>query len=342
MNILCTSVGNDGFSAVLHALRQQSEWKIYGCDSDPLAYGIDLCDGGILIPQRNTPEELLAKLDEIIVRYKIDVVLPLSTEDQPFYAAHKDRIERAGAKLAASSYESVKNANNKHFLYRLCKSKGYPVPDFQIVDNKKELLSIIKTYERENRSCVLKLALGTGAQGVKIVTPDVKPDSRFWSRNNTTVSSQDVEIWLDSQDENITDVMITDFLPGIHISIDCFKTPDQKFCAVARSELRHLYGMGIAGEIVSEPQAEETARRLGDDLDLTYCYNVEFKADSNGILKIMEINPRFPASIGHTVAAGINFPVMAIQLATNSLPQDISATKISACTYRRFWNWLPK
>jgi len=305
MKILCTSVGNDGFPAVLDGLQQRAGIHIIGCDADPLAPGLMLADQGFIVPPRANSDDLLAALERIIVDQRVSVFLPLSTEDQPFFAEHRNRIEALGVKLAVSSLSSIKIANDKHAFYEHCHLHGHPIPAFSIVNDKHALLSLLKEYKSRSRVCVLKLSHSTGAQGVKIVDPRLGSEARFWARDNIRVSTEEVIRWV-HQEAKVPALLVSDYLPGRHISIDAFRSCDGKFWGVARTEDRHLYGMGTAGVTVNEPDLIKTARRLGDELSLTYCYNVEFKASESGAFQLLEINPRFPASVGHSVAAGLN------------------------------------
>lgn len=336
MKVLCTSVGNDGFPAVLQALRQLQGLQVIGCDSDGFAAGLVLADVGFIIPARKNVDRLLLELKRIVVDEGVDMILPLSTEDQIFYAGHKDTIESFGVKVAISTLESVTSANNKHTLYRHCQRLGHPVPKFSIIEDKHQLVRSLKNYQRLRSVSVLKLAHGTGAQGVKIIDPNISADERFWLRDNIRVSSDEAIQW--AQGEMFSPpVMLSDYLPGRHVSVDAFRTSAGAFFGVARTEERHLYGMGTVGRIVDEPAALGVAKALGEELGLTFCYNVEFKEDDNGVLKILEINPRFPASLGHTVEAGMNLPLMAVNEILGGVLSGVTPLEIKKIEYRRYW-----
>lgn len=340
MKILCTSVGNDGFPAIMDGLRQRTEIRIVGCDSDSLAPGLILADQGFVVPPRTQAKNLLDTLQQIITNEGISVILPLSTEDQAFFASRKDQIESLGVKLAVSSIASIELANDKHAFYNHCRRNNHLVPEFSIVDDRNDLLILLNNYRKKGQLCVLKQSHGTGSQGVKIVDPALTPNSKFWLRNNIRVSSEEAIRWA-YETESLPNIMISDFLPGRHISVDSFRSLDGKFIGIARTEDRHLYGMGTAGIIIDRPDLINTACLLGYELSLTYCYNIEFKADKKGVFHLLEINPRFPASIGHSIAAGLNFPLMAVDEAIK-LRQKYNNVPFQFCIFRRYWQGISR
>lgn len=311
IRVLCTSVGNDGFPSVADALRADKRIFIVGCDTDEKAPGLTLSDEGFIVPFRKNELVLIDCIKGIIEDKRIDVLLPLSTEDQFFYAKNRSEFEKTGVKVAVSSFESVSLANNKHLLYAFCKKEGFAVPTFKVHDDSNDILTVLNRYRVKNENCVIKKALGTGAQGVKIVDAKISSTSRFWSRDNIRISFDEAISFFEGNKPDYS-VMICDYLPGLHVSVDAFRAADGKFIASARTEENHLYGTGRTGKIIDAPELILKSEQLAEKIGLTECFNIEYKTDAEGQHKILEINPRFPASIAHTVMAGLNLPLLVI------------------------------
>ncbi len=338
--ILCTSVGNDGFSGVYDALKGRENVHVTGADADPEVYGLLLADESVLIPKRDQPEELLTQIVQYYHDHQIDLLLPLSTEDQSFYSLYYDRLTKSGLNVAVSSYDSVEIVTDKHQLYRFCSENGFPVPAYELSDNAEVLIDLIKRYANWGEKCVLKKARGTGAQGVKIIDPELSFQSRFFSRDNIRISPGEVMDWLQNS-ESIPTLMLTEYLPGKHVSIDGFRSQSGFFTAGIRTEVRHQYGAGIAGATILNEELFHIAKQLSKAVNYRYAFNLELKADVNGAFKILEINPRFAAGVDHTVKAGLNIPLMVVDEVLNG-EVDVKNEYNTGIEYRKYWTSICK
>jgi len=102
-------------------------------------------------------------------------------------------------------------------------------------------------------------------------------------------------------------------LPKQHFSVDAVLTSQNDFLACVRTESRHWFGSGTRGEVVEYPDLIIQACKLAKAIDLRGPMNIEFKCDNFGDPRLIDINPRFGASIGHTIAAGMNLPLALVQ-----------------------------
>lgn len=334
-NVLCTSVGNDGFQAVLRSLRQDERIKVYGCDSSETAYGLYICDGGFVIPPRSASQELITRIKGLIKKLKINCLFPLSTADQEFYSQHIDEIKLLGCEIIVSNYDSVFIANNKHLTYEFLNNKNIPLPNYIITSDKGLALSKLNYYRNKNQNCVIKLNRSTGAQGVKIVDSHLSQVSRFFNRDNIRISYEEAFYWLNNM-KSLPEIMVCDYLPGAHISVDVLSIPNAEIIYFVRNEISHMYGMSIRGTCVDNEDLVEVTKKIIKLTRLKFINNIEFKADIDGSYKLMEINPRVPASIDHALLAGINIPLMAVASVLN-IRVDMP-TERDNINYYKFWN----
>ena len=103
VTVLATSVGNDGFPSVLQALKDAPDRDVVvvGVDARREAAGLALSDVGAVVPLRSEPEALLTALQSLCRVHQVDVLLPLSTEDQEFFAAHRKPFLDSGIRVGA-------------------------------------------------------------------------------------------------------------------------------------------------------------------------------------------------------------------------------------------------
>jgi carbamoyl-phosphate synthase large subunit len=76
-------------------------------------------------------------------------------------------------------------------------------------------------------------------------------------------------------------------------------------------------------ETCFQPEADRLARDIVTAVGLDYVVNVQLKQDRNGELKLLEINPRIPGTIGLTICAGVNMPYFAVKLSLGEDPGAI-------------------
>ena len=335
---LCTSVGNDGFQAIYRALRLSPDpIRIIGVDADPHAYGLYIPDCGYVVPLRKEAKLLLSTLIEICKGHKVQLLLPLSTEDVSFFAAHRKEFEDEAVVVAVSPLRSVEIANDKHLLFKEAQKLGLPIPAFRHVSSIGGLETALAEFQADRYPVVIKRRFSTGAQGVKIVQPEIPASQRLFSRDNIVISLDDLWRWL-AQIEPFPALQVCEFLPDTRYSVDVFLVGGRCQCAVVRTELERIYDMATVGVVVHKPEIKTVGVAVAEALGLEYTVNVQMGLDRCGQPKLVEVNPRFPATMDHTVMAGCNMPLWTVAAALGQ-PYTVSPPRIGTC-YRRYWTSL--
>jgi len=314
--LLLTSVGNDGFPAVLAALRAGGgrRVRIIGADADPAAPGLYLSDRGVPVPPRRRTRELVERLLALCDEESVQALWPLSTEDQDFYARHAARFEARGVRVLVSSPEALAVANDKGALYAFARRLGVACPGFEPVRNLAELESAARGLGFPERPFVLKATRGSGAQGLKIVHAALDGRRRLMDRDNRHVGFDELCGWLATASD-WPELVATEYLPGEEYSVDLLCHGGQVRAAVTRLRLEALYGLALRARVVEAPDVEREARRLVGLLGLRFVVNVQLRRDAAGRPKLLEVNPRIPGTVGLSVAAGVNLPWLALRLA---------------------------
>lgn len=334
ITVLCTSVGNDGFQAIHRALNLSPDSiSIVGVDANPYAYGLYLADHGSVVPMRSEAPALISAVLELCRDHNVQLILPLSTLDQTFFATHRETFEQIGVRVAVSPLRAVQIANNKHLLLQEAQRLGMPVPQFTVVSSVSELEMALDKFQADRYPVVIKKEFSTGAQGVKIVKPHIPAAERLFSRDNIVISLADLRRWL-ADVEPFPKLQISEFV-DMKYSVDIFLVEGQSRCAVVRTELVRLYAMSTVGEVVDEPEIEAVGVAMAEALGFEYTVNVEMGLDRAGQPKLVEINPRFPATIDHTLMAGCNMPLWTV-CAALARPYEITQPKIGT-RYLRHW-----
>lgn len=341
-NILLTSVGNDGAQAIIKALRisegNNDIDTLIGIDSNPHAYGLYMTDYSYIVSHRSNATSLLEELHHIINVHHINLVLPLSTEDQSFYAHYAYKIEQWGCKVQHSPEKSITIANNKHLLLPFLQKHGLEVPYFRIAHNCTELENLLYEFDAKHNPIVIKRAFSTGACGVKIVIPSTDTLERMFDRTNIYISIDELLFWMDKINDTMPILQISEFLPDAKYSVDVFLHNGKAIEACVRTEEKRIYGTSLYGVTLEDKELYEIGLQAASSLLLEGTVNIELGKDRNKKTKIIEINPRFPASIDHTITAGCNMPRWVVQAALGK-PFKVNKPCYNV-PYFRHWTFL--
>lgn len=119
--------------------------------------------------------------------------------------------------------------------------------------------------------------------------------------------------------EHHGEIMVVEDLPGAEYSVDCIFDPSHDLVGYGVRE-RTVIRNGICHKatFVSDVNGEfrRAVDEIGGALLFSYCINLQFRRDRSGVIKLLEINPRTPGSIGAWLPAGINPMAMVMDLAT--------------------------
>jgi len=338
ITVLCTSVGTGVFQAIVRALRGPDHaFTIIAVDTDPTAYGLYLADHGHLVPPRGEPDRLVGELLRICRRHGVQVLLPLTSEDVEFYAEHRESFERDGIRVAASELEASRIANDKHRLLEVIEGHGLSVPAHRIVSTMEELEAALADFGADRRPVVLKRRTSAGASGVKIVVPRLEPEQRLFSRDNITVPVDELKRWL-ARIEPFPRLQLTEYMGNSLYNIDLFLHHGRARGAMVRRTLSRLYGTAVTAVTVDQPEIREYGIAVAKALGLEYTVNVFMGYNARHEPALVEVNPRFPASIDHALMAGCNMPLWTVMAALGR-PYEITPPRVGV-RYCRHWHSL--
>ena len=121
--------------------------------------------------------------------------------------------------------------------------------------------------------------------------------------------------------KNIPEMMVMEFLPGADLSVDILADHGKPLYVSCRRG--HVVSSIMVSSVVDlNKDAIELCKNVTELLKLDGNLGFDTKEDFNGIPQLMEINPRLPAGVVASVAAGINFPYLRIkQILGEKLPE---------------------
>ncbi len=247
-------------------------------------------------------DEYKAFLFDFLRRQTIHAIIPLGDKSAYFLSQHKPEIEAEfHAACLVQDAPLFNLARNKQKLMALCEQEGFPHPRTRKIENNEASIRAAADYV--GFPAVLKPDVGMGARGIVLVdnVEEIRQKisialevyktctlQRFIKNNGIYYN---VMLYRDEDGKilNHTIMQIMRYFP-IKGGTSCYcKTiDDANLVKICSDVLEHLNWVGFA------------------DFDI-------IQEEGSNAMKILEINPRIPASIHSASVSGVNFPKMMVE-----------------------------
>ncbi len=322
LNILMTGAGAPGGPGIIKALQADPEINLFCCDADPEATGRYLCRQFHQIPRADDRGFISALLD-LCVQHKIRIVFPLVTKELIQLAEHKSRFEEHGIRIIVSDKDSLRTANNKSLLYQHLAASNIPVPEFFVVNDLTSLEKGIKELGYPDREICVKPSVSNGSRGVRILSEkrdeftllfNEKPNHLFltWTRFREILGKN-----------KFPELLVSEYLPGEEYTIDTLVNKGKPWLVLPRSRSRMNNGISVKGTITRNEEIIRYSTAIIESLNLHGPIGLQVKQNSEGLFRILEINPRIQGTSVAAMGAGVNLPLLAVRQETGSFPENL-------------------
>ena len=275
--------------------------RIVASDSNPFSAGFFMSDAYEVLPEIDS-KLYITRLLEIVTKHKINVLMPSSGYDIYQYSANKEKLLKLGALPVVSDIKTMKICRDKIQTFDYL-SKKFELP-FTTLDYKK-----VKGFP-----LIAKPRYGKGSKGiVKINNENELKYVRFNSEN----------------------LIFQEYLPGTEYTIDVLSDLEcEPILAVPRVRVETRAGISTVGTIVKDENISETCKSIAKYLKIRGPCCIQMKESNDGILKIVEVNPRMGGGTIFAALAGANFPAMILDMVNG---KKLKIPKISEVTVVRYF-----
>ena len=279
-------------------------WKKHGCGQYSRAV-----DEKTYYPRPDIhPDECVECLLAYLREKKTELTLPVGDVMTDLVARHQDRFRQV-TNVVLPSYEIFTKGRNKVQTLKAAEKAGCPIPLtwYPDDDGLNRITDQIKSYP-----VLIKPAISAGARGITVCN-----------------SWQDIQESYPRISKRYGECFIQDFVPqqGTQYKVDAVMDAGQDVLAgVVYEKLRYYPpegGSSVLNKSVHRPDILDMAVRVMKQLRWVGLCDFDFIQDPrDGIVKLMEINPRFPESFRATVAAGVDMTKILYQLAAGKHPKS--------------------
>lgn len=281
MRILLLTYGNESSIEMVRSISELNEHEVYGCHYDTLSAGMAYLNKKYIVECPNpwkSSGEFLGWLGDFVVDKTIDKVFVTNCKMLKFLYDNWDDIP-CMEKLAVASKENLAPCLFKNKLYEL-------LPDIspRIADSHLSAPEGVELFAKPRYS--------SSAEGARKIVNTFEA----W----TGVTSSDI---------------VTEYLPGAEFTVDCVSTPEGELVdwnVRVRTRIRD----GITSFGRSAPEYWDAigdhVKKIASKLKLPYFWFAQFKFDSNGVPKLLEVNCRISGSFCITKSSRKDYIKLAV------------------------------
>jgi carbamoyl-phosphate synthase large subunit len=288
LTVLVTCAGSMPGVAVINALKEQKELpvRVLGADMSPHSAGFVLADGGHVVPAASKPD-FIPRIRDLCRKEGVQVIFPVFDLELQVFADHAKAFASEGIRVVSNPPEVVRLAKDKLLTVRRCEELGVLVPPTL-------LKSDLGRKTLPPFPLIVKPRSGQGSAGVHVARDQRELDF-FADYVENPVIQQCIE------GPEFTLDVLTDF-EGNLISV------------VPKERLQVKGGMQVKGRTVKDPQLLDYGADIASKFRVFPRGNIQCIRATDGRLFLIEINPKFAASLPFTVAAGVNAPLLLLKM----------------------------
>ena len=259
--------------------------KLIAADLSVASPACHVADAMEIVPRAGCIEYIPGLLD-IVERYNVSLVLPMTDLDIRSLARQRAKFDAVGCSVMIGSEESIK----------LCRDKAA----FQEVLSGAGLATIRTMGLEEFRTnpfypCFVKPLRGSASVGTGVINNDRELKAHVATFGELLV--------------------VQEYAPGQEFTVDVFRSREGKVhCIVPRLRLVIRSGEVEKGITIRDERIiKDTATLAGLLGDVWGVFCCQCKREKNGPPRFFEVNPRFGGGSPLSIAAGVNLPRYVLQ-----------------------------
>lgn len=237
------------------------------------------------------------QITDIIQSEQISLIIPMSDYLAELVSKHKDELQSVyNCHVPVPNHEVFILGADKEKLMAFCEQNGFPHPRTRALD----LSNIEEAALYVQFPALIKPNRSVGARGIKLVQ-SLDELKRNYPVIRKTYGNATLQEYIDTQDIPYYNVML-------------YRSASGQIMGSAVIEIIRFFpikgGSSSLCKTIKEPELVHICSDVLDKLNWVGIADFDVLKDRNGGYKIIEINPRVPASLRAADIAGVNFPMI--------------------------------
>jgi carbamoyl-phosphate synthase large subunit len=310
--------------AVIRAIRDcpDFEVRIIGLSYEALEPGLymhDLVDKTYQIPYPSGgTDSLLGRLQYIHEQEQLDLIIPNFDAELFNFIRLRDKLKSMGIHTFLPEMHQFES-RDKMKLFEFGEKNGFLVPEDKIIHEFRELKKLEDEFEYP---IVVK--------------------GKFYDAVVANNFDQVEKAFIKIQAKWGLPIILQEFIKGTEINIAALG--DGKGNAISIIPMRKMYitdkGKAWAGITLEDEKLVELARKFVEKTQWRGGCELEVMLTDDSKPYIMEVNPRFPAWIYLTAAAGQNQPASLVKMAMGEVVQPFTTYETGKIFIRYAWDLI--
>jgi predicted ATP-grasp superfamily ATP-dependent carboligase len=289
---------------VLESLKKKGYHLTVLCDTK-LSYGYKSKYPNIKLMKVNYPydsKEFIAYFIDLIKKFKFEIVIPLYDPSAEFLSKNKELLKEH-LKFIIPDHDIFASGFEKNKLMEICRINGFPHPKTSDI----KLNSIGQTINYVGFPALIKPNITSGGRGMSVVNTKEELIRKYVSTY-----------------KEFGDCTLQEYIPfgGKQFKVQLFRDKMGKILGSTVIEKIRFYpekgGSSSCNVTIEAPEHVSLTSKILDILNWEGFADFDLIEDPRDkIIKVMEINPRFPACIKSSFNSGVDFAEMYVDYCYN-------------------------
>lgn len=238
-------------------------------------------------------ENYLARIMEVVKNSKVDVVLPVGVRAVRLITEQKDVLSQVVATIPTPEIDSFDIADDKWLLSRWLKKHDIAHPKTVLFGPGENLEDVITNF---SFPIIVKPRVGWGGKGIEIFR---SPDQ--------------FRVWYLGFDHTM-DLIVQAYIKGNDIDCSLLGGQGEILAHTIQKSIKYSadYPWPYGLEFKNHEEIYSLTKELVEKFNWTGIVHIDLRYDEiEQRAKVIEMNPRFWASVNASIFAGVNFPYLA-------------------------------
>ena len=281
---------------------KESGYRVSAFISERISYG-RVCryiDDHIIAPPVADSINYLQFMQDYLILNKIDVIIPMYDDSAELLSRNKEILERKyGVRCAVTEYSIFSQAHNKQKLMEVCRRYGFPHPATEKLSEE----NIESAAAYVGFPAIIKPNISAGARGIVLVH-----------------SIEDIRAKYPTIHQAFGECTLQHYInhSGVYYNVMLYRSTDGQIFGQTILKIMRYFpikgGTSCYCETILHDQLIKICSAVLDALKWEGFADFDIMEEKEtGDLKIIEINPRIPASIHGAYVSGVNFPEIIVR-----------------------------
>ncbi len=316
INVLLTSVGRRAYLVNYFKEAIGNRGKVIATNIHPDATGMIAADIACVVPSADQPGFIESLLD-ICSRYSVKLLMSLHDWEAPFIAARLESFRKLGTIPVVSDPEVTEICLDKWATFKFALRMGWNTPaSFVSLASAKDA---VKSGALQF-PVILKPRYGQGSVCIEVVYDLYELEAQYKLLKAKVARIKSNGMLLQDKDEPL---IIQQYLRGTGYDLEVVNDLEGQYVSVmAKKKLASRAGECELAETVEEQRLTALGCQIGSKMGHLGVMDVDV-IDQDGILYVLEFNPRFGGCYPFSHMAGANLPAAYLAWALGTQPDPV-------------------